>query len=126
VKPSDRRFPRAEHRRSTGRGETIYDPWHYVPVLVGKPGPLRNGAPFKDWVLPRAMERGRRKLARADGNRETVAILATVVTDGLRGRWTPPAPQRSPTASIRPTSFSTSWRAAVTPARRSLSSHPTR
>jgi hypothetical protein len=96
VKPSDRRFPRAEHRRSTGRGETIYDPWHYVPVLVRKPGALRNGAPFKDWVLPGAMERGRRKLARADGNRETVAILATVVTDGLRGRWTPPAPQRSP------------------------------
>ena len=37
-------------------GETIYDPgitpWHYVPVLARKPGALRNGAPFKDWVLP--------------------------------------------------------------------------
>ena len=25
--------------------ETIYDPWHYVPVLARKPGALRNGAP---------------------------------------------------------------------------------
>ena len=23
-----------EHRRRFGRGETIYDPWHYVPVLA--------------------------------------------------------------------------------------------
>ncbi len=43
----------AEHARCFGRGETIYDPWHYVPVLARKPGALRNGAPFKDWVLPR-------------------------------------------------------------------------
>lgn len=47
----------AEHPRSFGRGETIYDPWHYVPVLARKPGALRNGAPFKDWVLPGAMDR---------------------------------------------------------------------
>ena len=53
-----------EHSRSFGRGQTIYDPWHYVPVLTRKPGALRNGAPFKDWVLPAAMERIRRKLAR--------------------------------------------------------------
>jgi hypothetical protein len=74
----------AEHSRSFGRGETIYDPWHYVPVLVRKPGALRNGAPFKDWVLPAAMERIRRKLAGADdGNRQMVDILAAVITDGL-------------------------------------------
>jgi transposase len=73
-----------EHRRSFGRGETIYDPWHYVPVLARKPGALRNGAPFKDWVLPAAMERIRRKLAGADdGNRQMVNILAAVITDGL-------------------------------------------
>jgi transposase len=73
-----------EHRRSFGRGETVYDPWHYVPVLARKPGALRNGAPFKDWVLPAAMERIRRKLAGADdGNRQMVDILAAVLTDGL-------------------------------------------
>jgi len=74
----------AEHRRSMGRGETIYDPWHYVPVLARKPGALRNGAPFKDWVLPGAMERVRRKLAGADdGHRQMVDVLAAVLTDGL-------------------------------------------
>src|SRR6201998_1120644 len=74
----------AEHPRSFGRGETTYDPWHYVPVLARKPGALRNGAPFKDWVLPAAIERVRRKLAGADdGNRQMVDILTAVLTDGL-------------------------------------------
>jgi hypothetical protein len=74
----------AEHPRSFGRGDTIYNPWHYVPVLARKPGALRNGAPFKDWVLPAALERVRRKLAGAtDGNRQMVDILTTVLTDGL-------------------------------------------
>jgi len=74
----------AEHARHHGRGETIYDPWHYVPVLARKPGALRNGAPFKDWVLPAALERVRRKLTGSDdGDRQMVAILATVLTDGL-------------------------------------------
>ena len=73
-----------EHPRSFGRGETVYDPWHYVPVLARKPGALRNGAPFKDWVLPAAMERIRRKLANADdGNRQMVDILSAVISDGL-------------------------------------------
>ena len=74
----------AEHVRSFGRGETIYDPWHYVPVLARKPGALRNGAPFKDWVLPGAMDRVRRKLAGSnDGDRQMVEILAAVLDDGL-------------------------------------------
>ena len=74
----------AEHLRSFGRGATLYNPWHYVPVLARKPGALRNGVPFKDWVLPAAMERVRRKLASvADGNRQMVDILAVVLTDGL-------------------------------------------
>jgi hypothetical protein len=73
-----------EHPRSFGRGDTTYDPWHYVPVLARKPGALRNGAPFKDWVLPAAMERVRRKLASVDdGNRQMVDILTAVLTDGL-------------------------------------------
>jgi hypothetical protein len=55
-----------------------------VPVLARKPGALRNGAPFKDWVLPAAMERVRRKLAAVDdGNRQMVDILSAVVIDGL-------------------------------------------
>src|ERR1700752_1542964 len=70
----------AEHPRSFGRGETTYDPWYYVPVLARKPGALRNGAPFKDWVLPAAIERIRRKLASIDdGNRQMVDILNAVL-----------------------------------------------
>jgi hypothetical protein len=73
-----------EHARCFGRGETIYDPWHYVPVLARKPGALRNGAPFLDWVLPAAMEKVRRRLKGVDdGDRQMVAILACVLTDGL-------------------------------------------
>src|SRR3984957_6040885 len=73
-----------EHPRKYGRGEIAYDPWHYVPVLARKPGALRNGAPFKDWVLPAALERVRRKLAGTDdGDRQMVAILSAVLTDGL-------------------------------------------
>ena len=74
----------AEHARAFRRGATIFNPWHYVPVLVRKPGALRNGAPFKDWVLPGAIERARRKLAGSDeGDRQMVKILAAVLEDGL-------------------------------------------
>ncbi len=73
-----------EHRRCFGREQTVFDPWHYVPVLARKPGALRNGAPFKDWVLPASLERVRRKLAgAADGDRQMVDILTTVLSDGL-------------------------------------------
>ena len=73
-----------EHPRRFGRDQTIYDPWHYVPVLARKPGALRNGAPFKDWVLPGALGRVRSKLAGADdGGRQMVDILTAVLTDGM-------------------------------------------
>jgi transposase len=74
----------AEHPRVFGRGQTSYDPWHYVPVLARKPGALRNGAPFKDWVLPAGIERVRRRLRGShDGDRQMVAILSAVLSDGF-------------------------------------------
>src|ERR1700754_3429496 len=73
-----------DHRRCFGRDQTVFDPWHYVPVLARKPGALRNGAPFKDWILPAAIERiGRRLASTDDGNRQMVDILNAVLTDGL-------------------------------------------
>jgi transposase len=73
-----------DHARRFGRGETIYDPWHYVPVLARKPGALRNGAPFKDWPLPAGLARVRRKLKGSDdGDRQMVKVLSAVLTDGL-------------------------------------------
>jgi hypothetical protein len=73
-----------EHARCFGRDQTVFDPWHYVPVLARKPGALRNGAPFKDWVLPASLARVRRKLAAVDdGDRQMVEILTSVLSDGL-------------------------------------------
>ncbi|MDP9103039.1 MAG: IS21 family transposase [Pseudomonadota bacterium] len=74
----------AEHERFFGRDRTIYDPWHYLPVLARKPGALRNGAPFVDWALPPALTRLRRRLGSSDeGDRRFVRVLACVQDDGL-------------------------------------------
>ncbi|MBB3898561.1 hypothetical protein GGQ83_001998 [Roseococcus suduntuyensis] len=85
--------PVGEHPRCFGRDQTVFDPWHVVrgarlrrdvPVLARKPGALRNGAPFKDWLLRAGLERIRRKLAgTADDDRQMVSILAAVPSDGL-------------------------------------------
>ena len=84
----------AEHARRFGRDQTVYDPWHYVPVLARKPGALRNGAPFKDWALPGALGRVRVRLAghddgdRADGRDPHPPCWRM----GWR-RWRPPVPR---------------------------------
>jgi len=73
----------AEHHRHFGRDRTIYDPWHYLPVLAKKPGALRNGAPFQGWELPPALTRLRRKLGTGDeADRRFVRVLAAVSSDG--------------------------------------------
>lgn len=74
----------SEHARAFGRNQTVHDPWHHVPVLARKPGALRNGATFKDWVPPPAMAAIRRKLkGNDDGDRQMVQILTCVRDDGL-------------------------------------------
>ena len=66
------------------RNQIIYDPWHYLPVLVRKPGALRNGAPFKDWALPPALAQVRAKLKQhADGDQQFVKVLGAVLAHGL-------------------------------------------
>jgi transposase len=73
-----------EHARRFGRDHTAFDPWHYLPILVRKPGALRNGAPFRDWSLPPALARTRRRLGSGDqADRQFVTILAAVPTEGL-------------------------------------------
>ena len=45
---------------------------------------MRNGAPFKGWLLPGTLGRVRQKLRSAgDGDRQMVKILAAALTDGL-------------------------------------------
>ena len=74
----------ADHPRNFRRDQVIYDPWHYLPVLMKKPGALRNGAPFKDWDLPIALAQARVRLKpHADGDRQFVKILGAVLDHGL-------------------------------------------
>jgi transposase len=74
----------ADHPRSFKRDQIIYDPWHYLPVLMKKPGALRNGAPFKDWNLPPALSEVRAKLKnQSDGDRQFVKVLGAVPDRGL-------------------------------------------
>lgn len=72
------------HDRCFGRHQRIYDPWHYVPLLERKPGALRNGAPFKKLVLPKAMQKVREQLsAYSDGDKRFIRILLQVIEHGL-------------------------------------------
>lgn len=74
----------ANHPRCFKRDQVIYDPWHYLPVLMRKPGALRNGAPFKDWDLPPALTKVRAKLrSHLDGDRQFVKILAAAPDHGV-------------------------------------------
>src|SRR5256885_11107737 len=74
----------ADHPRHFRREQIIYDPWHYLPGLMKKPGALRNGAPFKDWALPPALTQVRAKLKQhADGDRQFVKVLGAVLDHGL-------------------------------------------
>ena len=89
----------ADHPRQFRRDQIIYDPWHYLPVLMKKPGALRNGAPFKDWRRPgrRPWPRVRAKLKslrrrRSSGSSKCSARCPRPWAGCGRGR---PAPKRS-------------------------------
>lgn len=73
-----------DHPRRFGRAQSVFDPWHYLPVLAKKPGALRNGAPFKGWPLPAAIAEMQRRLMQVKGgDRQMVDILSAVISDGL-------------------------------------------
>jgi hypothetical protein len=74
-----------EHERHFGENKTVFNPWHYVSVLERKPGALRNGAPFKDWELPKGMENVLTGLQNrfTDWDRQFVSILNAVPFYGL-------------------------------------------
>jgi len=84
-----------EHGRQFGRDKTVYDPWHYLPVLERKPGALRNGAPFQDWDLPAPIQTVWGELKqRPGGDREFVEVLCAIKTHGCEAVWK--GCQRSP------------------------------
>jgi transposase len=72
----------ARHDRLSNAGETRYDWQHYIPLLLRKPGALRNGAPFAD--MPEPLQRLRRGLLRRPGGDRVMAqVLAIVPAAGL-------------------------------------------
>jgi len=72
----------ARHERLSNAGETRYDWQHYIPLLLRKPGALRNGAPFAD--MPEPLQRLRRALLRKPGGDRVMAqVLAIVPSAGL-------------------------------------------
>ncbi len=82
------------HERLTGKGKTVYDWQHYIPLAQNKPGALRNGAPFL--ALPEPLARLRVVLLRHAGpsGRVSPEHVANVL-----GRLTaPPRPENVSTA----------------------------
>lgn len=73
----------AQHQRIWQKQQTAYNPWHYLPLLKRKPGALRNGEPFKAWVLPPAVKQLQQHLMKQPkGDRTMVEILALIAEYG--------------------------------------------
>jgi transposase len=68
----------ASHSRMWGKGETAYDPRHYLPLLEQKPGALDHGRPFQDLELAECFPVLRRRLENergCAGTKEYIAVL---------------------------------------------------
>jgi transposase len=89
----------AEHARCWERERQIFDPRHYLPLVLRKPGSLDDARPLEDLALPAcfATLRGRLEGEREDGTREYIRVLCLLekhslamvtraVEDGLRMR----------------------------------------
>ena len=73
-----------EHERHFGRDKNSFNPYHYLPLLERKPGALRNGAPFYEWVLPEGLQKIRQLfMKRKGGDKDCVAILSAISSHGL-------------------------------------------
>lgn len=74
----------AVHPRRFGRDQLVCDPWHYLPLLDRKPGALRHGVPFVEWVLPEAIQTVRdRLLKQPKGDRAFADLLLMAKEVGL-------------------------------------------
>jgi hypothetical protein len=73
----------ARHPRSYQKGDFVYDPRHYLPLLEHKVGALDQAAPLAGWNLPPEFDTLRRLLeARLGkrGKREYVQVLRLMET----------------------------------------------
>lgn len=72
------------HTRKFSKGETYYDPEHYLPLLKIKPGALRNGAPFKGLELPQELCKVRELLEeKKNGARDFAQILSYIPVESM-------------------------------------------
>jgi len=70
----------AEHERSWGKEEVIFNPLHYLALLERKPGALDFARPLSGWQLPECFGVLRRRLEqeedrKGDGTREYIRVL---------------------------------------------------
>jgi len=70
----------AEHKRCWDKHQTIYNPYHYLPLLERKPGTLDHGLPLQGLVLPDCFEILRRRLEsqapeKHEGTKEYISVL---------------------------------------------------
>jgi len=75
----------ADHPRTSGATQIIYDPWHYLPVLMKKPGALRNGARSRTGICRPGPDPSPRQ-AEATARTRTdsfVKVLGAVLDHGL-------------------------------------------
>jgi hypothetical protein len=72
-----------QHRRVFGRGQTVYDPWRYVPVLARNLARSRMGRPSRTGCYRRDGARAPQAEAASDGDRQMVEVLGAALTDGL-------------------------------------------
>jgi hypothetical protein len=68
----------AEHVRCWGKGQTTFEPLHYLALLERKPGALDYARPLAGWTLPEVFPTLRRRLEEADskkGTRQYIRVL---------------------------------------------------
>ena len=73
----------ARHTRSYEKGDFVYDPIHYLPLLERKIGALDQAAPLSGWELPPEFDTLRRLLESRlgkRGKREYVQVLRLMET----------------------------------------------
>jgi len=74
----------AEHKRRFTKNISYFEPWHYVPLLLRKPGALRDGAPFVEWQLPAAMNKIKDLyMDSKGGDRDFVELLMQAQQHGM-------------------------------------------
>ena len=74
----------AIHTRFYERDRTCYDWLHYIPIIMRKPGALRNGAPFLEMPLPlQKLQLALRQRERLLGDRMMANVLTQVRNHGL-------------------------------------------